>query len=66
LARVFNFKLGCFVVMDAINDLEAKEVGRYLGGTCGLYSKCFTIVVYNHKGTVQFSAYLMIVIYAVS
>jgi hypothetical protein len=52
--------------MDAINDLEAKEVGRYLGGTCGLYSKCFTIVIYNHKGALQFSAYLIIVIYAVS
>ncbi len=29
----------------------------------GLYYKCFTIVIYNHKGTLQLVAYLTIIIY---
>jgi hypothetical protein len=32
----------------------------------GLYYKRFRIVIYNHKGTLQFAAYLTIVIYAPS
>ncbi len=33
---------------------------------CGLYHKCFTIVIYDRKGTLQFSAFIIIVIYTSS
>ncbi len=33
---------------------------------CGLYCERFRIVIYDSKGTLQFAAYPMIVIYAPS
>ncbi len=35
----------------------------YSKRTSGLYYKCFTIITYNHKGTLQFAVYLVVVIY---